>query len=102
MQVASSFFISAKICGTHQLLDPSNTPFPKTEAAMEAAQSISAIQSLYQDLGALAEYHLWNLESLAFNLELQVDALKNLLDKKPKSEKSKNALASGRPPYDIH
>ena len=64
-------------------------------AAIAAADSVEGIQSLYEDLAALADDQLPNIERLCASLETHLDALKKLLDKTPKSDKSRDALASG-------
>lgn len=62
---------------------------------MAEQDSLAALQGLHRDLCAHIDLKLPVLERLLLNLEAHLEELKALLDKKPKSEKSRQALASG-------
>ena len=71
---------------------------------MDGDDSVAAIQGLHQDLIALSESRLPTIEQLCVDLEANVEAFRTLLDKKPKSEASRNALVAGtriEPPYGL-
>ena len=56
---------------------------------------LAAIRNLHEDLAALSEVRLPNIEGLCLSLESHLGALKKLLDKKPQNDQSKQALDSG-------
>ena len=63
---------------------------------MEARDSLTALQDLYQDLIAISTSQLPTIERLCLNLEAHVSDFKRLLDKPVKSEASRKSLSSGR------
>ena len=62
---------------------------------MEAEDKVAAIIGLQQDLIAISEGQLPTLEKLCAKLEAQVESFMKLLDKEPRSEKSRTALNAG-------
>ena len=69
---------------------------------MDNEDTVAAIQGLHQDLVALSESRLPAVEKLCYDLENNIEAFRTLLEKKPKSEASRNALVAGTrnaPPY---
>ena len=62
---------------------------------MDNEDTVAAIQGLHQDLVALSESRLPAIEKLHNDLERNIDAFRTLLDKKAKSEASRNALVAG-------
>lgn len=63
---------------------------------MAEEDSLAALQGLHRDLCAHIDLQLPVLERLLLNLEVHLEELKTLLDKKPKNDKSRQALASGK------
>lgn len=63
--------------------------------AMADDDSLAGLQALHRDLCALIELKLPVLDRLVVNLETHLDELKALVDKKPKNDASRKALASG-------
>ncbi|EUC47266.1 hypothetical protein COCMIDRAFT_90533 [Bipolaris oryzae ATCC 44560] len=63
---------------------------------MAEQDSLAALQGLHRDLCAHIDLQLPVLERLLLNLEAHLEELKTLLDKKPKNDKSRQALASGK------
>ncbi|CAE7020686.1 nuclear pore complex subunit [Pyrenophora teres f. teres] len=58
--------------------------------------SLAALQGLHRDLCAHIDLQLPVLERLLQNLEVHLDELKTLLDKKPKNDSSRQTLSSGK------
>lgn len=57
---------------------------------------LGGLRGLHQDLIALEESQLRNVEKLWVELEAKVDEFRQLLDKTSKNEKSRTTLLSGR------
>jgi nuclear pore complex protein Nup205 len=62
---------------------------------MAEEDSLAALQGLHRDLCAHIDLQLPVLERLIHNLEAHLEDLKALLDKKPKSDASRQALGAG-------
>lgn len=62
---------------------------------MSDRNDVKGLRGLYQDLVALDESQLQNVDRLLTELEARVDDFKKLLDKSPKNEKSRSTLLSG-------
>jgi len=62
---------------------------------MAEDDSLAALQGLHRDLCAHIDLQLPVLERLLLGLEAHLDDLKTLLDKKPRSEASRQKLGSG-------
>lgn len=62
---------------------------------MAEEDSLAALQGLHRDLCAHIDLQLPVLERLIQNLEAHLEDLKGLLDKKPKSDASRQALGAG-------
>ena len=62
---------------------------------MEGDDSLERLRGLHQDLIALGESRLRNIEKLWTDLEAHIDDFRKLLDKKGKDDKSRKALQSG-------
>lgn len=62
---------------------------------MAEEDSLAALQALHRDLCAHIDLKLPVVERLMQNLEAHLDDLKTLLDKKGKSDASRQALSSG-------
>lgn len=63
---------------------------------MTALNSLEGLRGLHQDLIALDESQLRNIERLWAELEARVDEFRKLLDKAPKNDTSRKTLLSGR------
>lgn len=53
------------------------------------------LRGLYQDLSAVSEGHLDNVERLCFELETHIQDFRKLLDKPAKNNASRQAVLSG-------
>lgn len=62
---------------------------------MSDRNDVEGLRGLHQDLVALDESQLRNVDRLLTELEARVDDFKKLLDRSPKNEKSRNTLLSG-------
>lgn len=62
---------------------------------MSDRNDVEGLRGLHQDLVALDESQLRNVDRLLAELEARVGDFKKLLDKSPKNEKSRNTLLSG-------
>ena len=63
---------------------------------MTDQDSLGGLRGLHQDLIALEESQLRNVEKLWVELEAKVDEFRQLLNKTSKNEKSRTTLLSGR------
>ncbi|PSN65951.1 hypothetical protein BS50DRAFT_401890 [Corynespora cassiicola Philippines] len=63
---------------------------------MAEDDSLDALQGLHRDLCALIDLKLPVLDRLLANLEAHLDDFKKLLDKPPKSDKSRKTLSEGK------
>lgn len=63
--------------------------------ALSSTDSVIGLQTLHRDLINLAESRLPNIERLLSELEARVEDFRLLLDRKPKSDKSRQQLSSG-------
>jgi nuclear pore complex protein Nup205 len=57
--------------------------------------SLESLQSLHRDLLALSELRLDNVDRLWTQLESRIDDFRRLLEKTPRNEQSRKALATG-------
>ena len=62
---------------------------------MTANDSLEALQGLHRDLLALSENRLNAIERLLGELETRIDEFRNLLNKKSKSDLSRQKLSKG-------
>lgn len=62
---------------------------------MAEEDSLAALEGLHRDLVAHIDHHMPVLERLVHNLEAHLEDFKTLLDKKPKSDASRQALGAG-------
>ncbi|KAI4143920.1 MAG: hypothetical protein LQ341_002780, partial [Variospora aurantia] len=62
---------------------------------MEAPLELESLQILHQDLIALEEGHLRNIDKLCEEIRGHIEAFRKLLDKSQKSEASRTKLTSG-------
>lgn len=62
---------------------------------MTDLDNLTSLRGLHQDLLALENSQLLNVERLWVDLESRINDFKNLLDKTPKKETSRNAILSG-------
>lgn len=62
---------------------------------MTSQNSLEGLRGLHQDLVALEESQLRNIERLWAELEARVDEFRKLLDKPPKNDSSRKTLLSG-------
>lgn len=62
---------------------------------MTDADSLEGLRGLHQDLLALSEARLTNVERLWIELESRVEEFRKLLDKPPKNEKSRQIVLGG-------
>lgn len=63
---------------------------------MAEKDSLAALEGLHRDLCAYIDLQLPVVERLVLSLEAHLDDFKALLDKKPKSDASRQTLSSGR------
>lgn len=62
---------------------------------MEVPDELDGLRALHQDLIALEEGQLRNIDKLCDELRSHVEAFRKLLDKPPKSDASRTKLNSG-------
>lgn len=62
---------------------------------MSDPDSLEGLRGLHQDLLALSEARLTNVERLWVELESRVEEFRKLLDKSPKNEKSRQTVLAG-------
>jgi nuclear pore complex protein Nup205 len=65
---------------------------------MAELNSLESLQALYTDLLALSEKRLSSIERLGAEIDAHLRDFKNLLDKKPRNEQSRQSLATGTKP----
>ena len=65
------------------------------DAEPDGSEKIVAIQALHADLAALSEFRIPNIEKLCAELDAHIEAFRNLLDHKPKSDASRAKLKNG-------
>jgi hypothetical protein len=78
-----------------------NIARPRTLAhriQMAELSSLESLQALYTDLLALSEKRLSSIERLGVEIEAHIRDFKNLLDKKPRNEQSRQSLGTGMKP----
>lgn len=63
---------------------------------MSNSNTYEGIKDLRAELTVISEDRLVSLDRLVGLLEAQVEALRGLLDKKPRSDQSRKSLTSGR------
>ncbi|KAL4778274.1 nucleoporin Nup186/Nup192/Nup205 [Aspergillus varians] len=63
---------------------------------MESAESLVGLRGLYQDLSALSDSSLVNIDRLRVELETHIHAFRTLLDKPTKSNASRQTVLSGK------
>ncbi|KAL4920463.1 hypothetical protein BDW62DRAFT_208968 [Aspergillus aurantiobrunneus] len=63
---------------------------------MESAESLSGLRGLYQDLSALSDSSVVNVDRLRVELESHIHAFRTLLDKRTKSNASRQSVLSGK------
>jgi Nuclear pore complex scaffold, nucleoporins 186/192/205 len=66
------------------------------ERLLPAMESLERLQGLYQDLIAFSNTKLANIERLWLELDASIEDFRKLLDKRPKSNTSRESLAKGR------
>ena len=62
---------------------------------MTDSDALEGLRGLHQDLIALGESRLPNIERLWAELEARIDEFRRLLDKPPKSDASRRTLQTG-------
>lgn len=62
---------------------------------MEERESLVGLRGLYQDLSALSDLSLVNIDRLRVELETHIDDFRKLLDKPTKNNASRQAVVSG-------
>ena len=62
---------------------------------MSALSDLERLESLHRDLLALSELRLLNVERLWIQLEACIEDFRRLLEKNPRNEQSRKALATG-------
>lgn len=63
---------------------------------MEERESLVSLRGLYQDLSALSDSSLVNIDRLRVELETHIDDFRKLLDKPTKNNASRQAVLSGK------
>jgi len=58
------------------------------------AEDLEALEALHQDLEALRENRLQNIDRLTEELEAHIDTFSNLLEHKKRSNDSRNKIAT--------
>jgi len=71
--------------------------YPLVQALMTDKGDLDGIRGLHQDLIALSESQLRNVDRLWSELDARVDEFRKLLDKPQKNEASRKSLLSGMP-----
>jgi len=66
---------------------------------MAELNSLESLQALYADLLALSEKKLSSIERLAAEIDVHRGDFKNLLDKHPRNEQSRQSLRTGKKLY---
>ena len=69
---------------------------------MTEYDGLEGLRGLQQDLAALDESRLRNIDRLWTQLENRIDEFRQLLDKSPKNENSRKQLLSGIGPQTNH
>lgn len=62
----------------------------------DGSESLERLQGLQRDLISLSESRLANVERLWLELDAHVEEFRQLLDRKPQSEASRQKLLTGR------
>ena len=62
---------------------------------MTVPDDLRSLRGLHQDLLALEKSQLLDIERLVLDLESRIDEFRNLLDKSPRKDSSRNAILSG-------
>ncbi len=62
---------------------------------MEVSGGLQSLRALHQDLIALEDGQLRNIDKLCGELKAHIEAFKNLLDRPSKSDTSRKKLQSG-------
>lgn len=62
---------------------------------MTVQDNLSSLRGLHQDLLALEGSQLLDIERLWVDLESRIDEFRDLLDKSPRKEASRNTILSG-------
>ena len=62
---------------------------------MAGQDNLDSLRDLHQDLIALSESRLANIERLCVDLEAHIDEFKRLLDKPPRNDASRSIVLSG-------
>lgn len=62
---------------------------------MESAEPLEGLRGLYQDLSALSDSSLLNIDRLRVELETHIHDFRTLLDKPTKSNESRMSVLSG-------
>lgn len=63
---------------------------------MAEFSDLEGLESLHRDLLALSESRLVNVDRLWAQLEARIDEFRHLLEKAPRSEQSRQSLATGK------
>jgi nuclear pore complex protein Nup205 len=74
---------------------PHLTALSGVSAIMTETSSLESLQALHADLLALSESRLLNIERLGNQLDAHIQDFRALLDQKPRSEQSRQKLATG-------
>ena len=69
--------------------------FITTRVSAFGMESLERLQGLHQDLVAFSESRLANVERLWLELEASIEHFRKLLDRPPKSNASRETLATG-------
>ena len=62
---------------------------------MEGPDSLDGLRGLFQDLSALSNSSIPNIERLRVELESHIDGFRKLIDKPAKNNSSRQAILSG-------
>lgn len=62
---------------------------------MDSSDHFGGLRGLYQDLSAITESSIVNIDRLCFELEAHLEDFRALLDKPPKNDNSRKTVLSG-------
>jgi hypothetical protein len=68
---------------------------------MAEEDTLNALQGLHRDLLAFCENRLHDIDRLVEELDGRIEEFRELLDKNPKSDQSRQKLSQGKTPYGI-
>ena len=86
---------AAAVCAPPSFQSQHSLPNKITRKPMAESGALEGLRGLHQDLIALGESRLPNIDRLWAELEARIDEFRRLLDKPAKSDASRKALQTG-------